>query len=290
MLANGDEVQPRLAPQAILLPLIVILSIVTSGCATRQPTPTPQVRAPNRFIYVSAQGLPGECYRDLGMLKFSEPFAQASIDQDGTAAANRLRSLALDDYPDTVDAVINVRSAQNDIGTLVTVSGEAVELLNHETAACMLRKMPGVINNTAAIAAGGMAGTLAGGLITNRVEGAMAGAGVGGAAVGTYELNQSQLREQARKQEIRKQLIEQQQQIVHLQAERTHLRQCQQQEMSLADCDAEPTVPAEASNTAANINWQASSFELDKQIQEQQDYISQLQSEVSNLRRQMGGY
>ncbi|MGH7916915.1 MAG: hypothetical protein ACREQE_05555 [Candidatus Binataceae bacterium] len=282
----------RSRPFIAAWPLTLIAALLIAGCASRQATPVAKTRAPNRFIYVSAQGLPGECYRDLGTLKFNESFADASVDQNGSTAANRLRSLALETYPDTVDAVIEVRSLQNDIGTTVTVTGEAVELQNHETTRCMLRKMPGVIDNTAAVAAGGIAGTLAGGLITNRVEGAMAGAGVGGAAVGSYELNQSRMRAQLQKNQIRHELVEQQRQILHLQSERTHLRQCQQQEMSLPDCDAEQgqNQTGVSAATDNSVNWQASQFELKKQIEEQSDYISQLQGQVSDLRLQMGGY
>ncbi|MGH8011973.1 MAG: hypothetical protein ACREQ4_05700 [Candidatus Binataceae bacterium] len=271
----------------------IIAGLLIAGCAARQAPSVVKTRTPNRFIYVSAQGLPGECYRDLGTLKFNESFGDASVDQNGSAAANRLRSLALETYPNTVDAVIDVRSLQNDIGTTVTVTGEAVELQNHETTRCMLRKMPGIIDNTAAVAAGGMAGTLAGGLITNRVEGAMAGAGVGGTAVGSYELNKSRMQAQLQKNQIRNELAEQQRQILHLQAERAHLRQCQQQEMSLADCDAEQVSQSQTGlGTAADesINSRASAFELKKQIEEQTGYISQLQGQVSDLRRQMGGY
>ncbi|MGH7934123.1 MAG: hypothetical protein ACREQN_13310 [Candidatus Binataceae bacterium] len=323
-----------------------VLAIVAFACASQRPPEPRQARSPNRFIYVSAQNLPGQCYSDLGGLQFDEPFTDAAIDPDGTQAAKRLRALALDRYPNSADAVVNVRTRQNDIGTTVTVMGEAVELVNHDTVGCVARDMPGVIDNTAKLAAGGIVGTLAGGLITNRVEGTMAGAGIGVAGAASYELAQKQEREQRETVALKNQLANQRRQIIHLQAERARLHECQEQEIALADCsldqapaaqdnaqdnahqavavrdnsaqaapsrngaaqddtaaqdgvaqaDIQSTGGAQDNGGALNNNiaepaqFNATPFEIRRQIQEQRLYIGELQQKVAEQRRQMGGY
>jgi hypothetical protein len=96
-------------------------------------------RPANRYIYVTGQSLPGECYTDLGAIKIVQPYGEAAVDQDNSQARKRLRAAALSRYPADVDAVINVQSEQNDVGTEVIVTGEAVRLEDRHTAQCTLR-------------------------------------------------------------------------------------------------------------------------------------------------------
>ena len=72
------------------------------------------------------------------------------------------------------------------LGTIVTVTGEVVELQQGHTVECATRKAPGVLDRTLAVAAGGMLGAAAGALIPGAgTVGMMGGAAAGVATVGT---------------------------------------------------------------------------------------------------------
>jgi hypothetical protein len=142
--------------------LVFTVAAVAFACST-QPAPEPlDARSADRTIYISDKGLPGECYHDLGTLKFDEPFTDSVIDPDGTEMMKRLQSMALGKYPNYVDAVINVKSEDNSVGTDVTVTGEAIELVQHETVECAIRSMPAALNTSATIATGAAIGGMAG--------------------------------------------------------------------------------------------------------------------------------
>ena len=168
--------------------LFLATALIACACsAQRAPeAPAAPARAPDRFIYVSTGEVPSVCYHDLGGVTFTEPFTSAAMDGDGVQMATKLRAMAMEKYPDEADAVINVQTEQNSIGTIVTVKGEVVELQHGQTVECAMRKAPGVINTAAAIAAGGMLGAVAGGLVAGSATGAMVGGAVGVGAVGTY--------------------------------------------------------------------------------------------------------
>jgi hypothetical protein len=288
-LGSGDSLEVSLGRWLGLL----AVAALAAGCATQPPDTTsgPQARSSNRFIYVTTQDLPGECYRNLGVVKFDEPFTDATIDEDNSASAQRLRTLAMKNYPNDADAVIGVRKEQNDAGTMVTVTGQAVELQNHETVTCAIRKVPGVLDHSAALAAGGITGAALEGSLSGSVQGAETGAALGATGVAKYQLSDEQREAQAQEAEIKHHLDEQRSQINQLLAERSRLRECQQEELPLSDCklDENPTDQndsAKSSDTA----WNGSLYELEKQIQEQQVYIGQLEDQISDLRREMAGY
>lgn len=271
---------------------LLVVAALTAGCAPQatDTTPGPQSRSPGRFIYVTTQDLPGECYRNLGVVKFDEPFADAAVDEDNSASALQLRALALKNYPNDADAVIGVRKEQNDAGTVVTVAGQAVELQNHETVTCAIRGMPAVLDHSAAIAAGGIAGGALEGSLTSTVKGVETGAALGATGMAKYQLSDEQREAQVQEDEIKRHLGEQRRQINQLLAERASLRECQQEELPLSDCklDENPAnQPASAKNS--DTAWNGSLYELEKQIQEQQVYIGQLKDQISDLRRDLAG-
>ncbi|MGD0290311.1 MAG: hypothetical protein ABSC63_11745 [Candidatus Binataceae bacterium] len=204
--------------------------------------------------------------------------------------ANRLRALASKEYPRDADAVIGVNESDNDAGTATTVSGEAVEVVNHATVACVLRAMPPVVDAVARTAAGGMLGTLVGGLGTGTPQGAESGGYLGAAAAGTAALMTHRQNEMQQDQKVRDALVEQRQTITSLQDARARLHECMEEELPLARCDrgVEP-----ASNQGATVDksdepdWNASRFDLEKQSQMQQDYIAKLRGQIDDLKQQM---
>ena len=67
----------------------------------------------------------GKPYNKLGELKYSEPFTPDAI--DAAKMQDRLKKMALEKYPDTVDAVIKEDSEVSADGSTETVSAEAIQ-------------------------------------------------------------------------------------------------------------------------------------------------------------------
>jgi hypothetical protein len=67
----------------------------------------------------------GKPYNKLGELKYTEPFTPDAI--DSAKMQDRLKAMALQKYPDTVDAVIKEDSEVSADGSTVTVSAEAIQ-------------------------------------------------------------------------------------------------------------------------------------------------------------------
>jgi hypothetical protein len=67
----------------------------------------------------------GKPYTKLGELKYTEPFTPDAI--DAAKMQDRLKAMALQKYPDTVDAVIKEDSEVSPDGSTVTVSAEAIQ-------------------------------------------------------------------------------------------------------------------------------------------------------------------
>ena len=202
---------------------------------------------------------------------------------------NRLRALALKQYPNDADAVINVDAANNEAGTATTVSGEVVEVQDHTTAACMLRDTPPVIDGAAQSAVGGMLGTLAGGLITGSPQAAEGGGVLGATAAGSIAVIQHRQAVEQQAQDTRATLADQQQTIVSLQKARAQLTECKEEETPLSQCGnvqsaANQTAPPD---TPDEPDWSASQFDLEKQVEIQQDYIAKLQAQIGDLKHDM---
>jgi Skp family chaperone for outer membrane proteins len=276
--------------------LFVATALIVCACsAQRAPeAPPAPARAPDRFISVSAGDVPSVCYHDLGGVSFTEPFTDAAMDGDGVQMATRLRALAMEKYPDEADAVLNVQTEQNSIGTIVTVTGEVVELHQGRTVECAMRKAPGVMNTAAAIAAGGLLGAVAGGLITGGTTGMMGGGAVGAGSVGTYMAVKEHLKTQREQAQLKSLLDTQQTEIAHLLAKRSSLRKCAADEIPYANCKIDDTIAAASDSAkpadAPSYETEQQQFELQKQIQEQRAYIQKLRDQVFELQQQLGGY
>jgi Skp family chaperone for outer membrane proteins len=277
--------------------LFLATALIVCACSSQHAPQAPAApsRAPDRFIYVSAQDVPSECYHDLGGVTFTEPYTSAAMDGDGVQMATKLRALAIEKYPDEADAVINVQTQQNDIGTIVTVTGEVVELHQGHTVECAMRKAPGVLDRTLAVAAGGMLGAAAGAMIPGAgTAGIMGGAAVGVGTVGTYTAvtqHRETLREQA---QLKSLLATQQSEITRLLAKRSSLQKCADDDVPLANCKISDTITAasDSSKSASDPSYETEQpqFELQKQVQQQQGYIRKLRDQVFELQQQLGGH
>jgi hypothetical protein len=66
------------------------------------------------------------------------------------------------------------------------------------------------------------------------------------------------------------------------------LQQCLEEEVPISSCEiAKTQVVQDAPGSETVNNFSASSFELQKQIQEQQTYIGQLRQQIGDIREQM---
>jgi len=277
--------------------LLLATAVAVCSCSAQRPpeaAPAP-ARASDRFIYVSAGEVPSVCYHDLGGVSFTEPFTSAAMDGDGVQMATKLRALAIEKYPDEADAVIKVQTQQNDVGTIVTVNGEVVQLQQGHTVECAMRKAPGVLDRAAAVAAGGMFGAAVGAMIPGAgTAGMMGGAAAGMATVGTYMAVEQHRETQGEEAQLKSQLVSQQSEIAHLLAKRSSLQKCADDDVALADCKASDTIAAatDSAKRADDPSYETeqSQFDLQKQIQEQQNYILKLRDQVFELQQQLGAY
>ncbi len=265
---------------------LMAILLLAAACASQAETP--RAANPNRYIYVTGENLSEQCNRDQGPIVGMEPFAQATVEAGDSTMANRLRALALKEYPRDADAVIGVHTDDNDAVTAINVSGEAVEVEDHATVACAMRDMPPVIDGAAQTAAGGVVGTIVGGVANGTSQGAEGGGAFGAVSAGSYEMISHQQNEAQQDQDLHDALVQQRQTIASLQEERARLNECKEEELSQAQCGS---VQA-ASNQAApdqsdQPDWSASRFDLEKQSQMQQDYIGKLQGQIDDLKQQM---
>lgn len=268
---------------------LLALPMLIAACSSQA---APQRAAnPNRYIYVTGENLSEQCYRDLGPISVTEPYAQATFEAGDSTLADRMRALALKQYPAEADAVIGVNSSDNEAGTETTVKGEVVEVQDHATPACVLRAMPPVIDGAAQSAAGGMLGTLVGGLATGTPQAAEAGGVMGAAAAGSIAVIQHHEEQQQKTQFTHDTLVQQQETIVALQKERAQLNECKEEETPLSQCGSVESTSGEAAapDKTDEPEWDGSQFDLEKQIEMQQDYIAKMHAQISGLKQEMRG-
>jgi hypothetical protein len=283
---------------------IAVMTLLCA-CATSAgsaPKPTPAVAQHEGHIYVTGGSLPGSCYQDLGQITLNEPYAQ-SVVESPDAQAQQLRELARKQYGSNVGAVVNVHDHQNEAGTAVAITGEAVQLQNHETVACAVRDMPAVVDSASAAAAAGIVGTVVGGLSQSggSVYGAEAGGAFGAAAGAGMEVAKRRQQEQAREAFISDRLQQQQTEIAQLYQQLAKLigQQCDSEELSEQECEQRITAveqqlgqtreppqtftPNNKPGDSANAD-ETSEFEILNRMQEQQEVIDQLERRIAQIR------
>jgi hypothetical protein len=301
-LADGKRRRQIVGWDARRLCFIVITLFY--ACAASRGSPTQTAVAPGQpqgHIYVTSSGLNGDCYEDLGQVAVTESFAQSVVEADDSQA-QRLRELAREKYSSNVDAIINVHQQQNDAGTAVKITGEAVHLRNHETVACVARDMPGVVDSAAAASAGGIVGTVVGGLAVNggSVYGAEAGGAMGASAAAGIEMAKHRQQQQAEEAFIGDRLQQQQNEIERLDEQLSQLiqQQCNNEELSAQDCDQRVAAVqqeiAKTNEAAQELSSPAAAsaskaaptdFQVRNRIQEQQEIIDQLELRIAQMKR-----
>jgi hypothetical protein len=283
--------------------LTVIATTMLYACSTSHgslQTPAPALAQSESHIYVTSGGLNGDCYQDLGQLTLNESFAQ-SVVEAGDLQAQRLRELAREKYSSKVDAIINVREQQNDAGTAVEITGEAVHVQNHQTITCAARGIPGIVDSAGVAAAGGMIGTVIGGLAGGSVNGAEAGGAIGTATGAGIELAKHRQQQHAEEAFISDRIEQQRNEIAYLYQQLAKLieQQCNTEELSEQDCNqriarvrqqiAKTDESAQGSElpgrAASASNGATTEFQIRNRIQEQQEIINQLQQRIAQIKQ-----
>jgi len=267
------------------------------------PKPAPADAQYEGHIYVTSGGLNGDCYKDLGQITFNESYVQ-SVVVSADSQAQQLRQLARKEYGSKVEAVINVQQHQNEAGTAVKITGEAVHLQNHETMACAARAMPPVLDSASAAAGGGIFGTVIGGLAVSggSVYGAEAGGAMGAAVAAGNEITKHQQQQRAEEAFVSDRLEQQRNQIAQLYQQLAKLigQQCDSEELSEQECEqritavqqqlAQTAEPAQTSAPSTQLGnsggaGPTSQFGLLNRIQEQQEIIDQLEQRIAKMRQ-----
>jgi hypothetical protein len=118
-----------------LLPFVAIgLAIMLAGCGAIEAERNAQEAKKQEFItrvdtahvWVTTDAPPpGKPYQVLGELSYSEPFSPDAIEE--SAITDKLKKMALQKWPDTIDAVVKVNQDVSADGATVTVKGEAIQ-------------------------------------------------------------------------------------------------------------------------------------------------------------------
>lgn len=275
------------------------------ACATSHDSasnPPPAAAQHEEHVFVTTGSLDETCYQDLGQIDLTEAYAQFVV-ASPDSQAQQIRELAQKDYGTRVEAVIDVREHQNDVGTAVDITGEAVQLRNDTTVACAARGMPEVLDSASAAAAGGIVGTLIGGLSQSggSVYGAEAGGAFGASAVAGSEIAKRRKEQQSQEAFISDRLEQQRKEIAELYQQLTKLigQQCDNEELSEQECEQRITRIQQQlpQTTTAQISEQSSKpanaagtepisqFAVLNRVQEQQEVIDQLQHRIAEIRQ-----
>ena len=287
--------------------IAAIALTISCGCAAKHPSATSFTAHPSAalqpaqsdtHIYVTSGDLNGTCYQDLGPVSVDETYSQ-SVVESPDLQAEQLRKQAREKFDSKANAVIKVHEQQNEAGTAVTITGQAVRLENHPTVACAARGMPAVADTAAAAAGGGIVGTVIGGLAGDSVYGAEAGGAIGATAGAGMEIAKHRQEKQAQEAFIGDRLEQQRKQITQLYQKLAKLigQQCDAEELTEEDCEhrlvtvqqeiAKTDPPVGGSNLSANSNKSgsgvATDFEVRNRIQEQQEIINKLERQIAQM-------
>ena len=118
----------------ILTLLAVGLALGISGCAAVEAARSAEVEKQKSFehrvdtahIWVTTQAAPaGKPYSTLGELNYTEPFSPDAIDE--AQINNRLKKIALEKWPDMIDAIVDENQTTSADGSQITVTAKAIK-------------------------------------------------------------------------------------------------------------------------------------------------------------------
>jgi hypothetical protein len=113
--------------------MAVGLALSASACAAMEASRASEVakqqevthRMDVAHVWVTTEGPPaGKPYNKLGDLSYTEPFSPDAIDEAKITA--KLKQMAMEKWPDTIDAIVDENQAVSPDGATITVTGKAI--------------------------------------------------------------------------------------------------------------------------------------------------------------------
>ena len=114
--------------------LAVELALGISGCAAVEAARSAEVEKQKSFehrvdtahIWVTTQAAPaGKPYSTLGALNYTEPFSPDAIDE--AQINDKLKKIALEKWPDMIDAIVDENQTTSSDGSQITVTAKAIK-------------------------------------------------------------------------------------------------------------------------------------------------------------------
>ena len=118
----------------ILTLLAIGLALGTSSCAAVDAARSERVekqmafehRVDTAHVWVTTGAPPaGKPYSTLGELSYTEPFSPEAIDE--AKISDKLKKIALEKWPDMIDAIVNENQTVSADGSQITVTGKAIQ-------------------------------------------------------------------------------------------------------------------------------------------------------------------
>ena len=118
----------------ILTLLAIGLALASSGCAAVDAARSERVekqmafehRVDTAHVWVTTGAPPaGKPYSTLGELSYTEPFSPDAIDE--AKISDKLKKIALEKWPDMIDAIVNENQTVSADGSQITVTGKAIQ-------------------------------------------------------------------------------------------------------------------------------------------------------------------
>ena len=118
----------------ILTLLAIGLALASSGCAAVDAARSERVekqmafehRVDTAHVWVTTGAPPaGKQYSTLGELSYTEPFSPDAIDE--AKISDKLKKIALEKWPDMIDAIVNENQTVSADGSQITVTGMAIQ-------------------------------------------------------------------------------------------------------------------------------------------------------------------
>ena len=118
----------------ILSLLAIGLALGLSACGAMEAARQEQVQKQQVFehrvdmahIWVTTESPPpGKPYSELGELSYTEPFSPDAIDE--AKISDKLKKMAFDKWPDTIDAIVNENQTVSADGSQISVTAKAIK-------------------------------------------------------------------------------------------------------------------------------------------------------------------
>jgi curli biogenesis system outer membrane secretion channel CsgG len=124
------------------------LSACASVTASRQEAEVKQKEVTHRMdmahIWVTTEAPPaGKPFTELGQLTYTEPFTPDAIEE--AQIKERLKKMAFEKWPDTIDAVVDENQTISADGAQVTVTGKAIQYESSVDRAMMHKMNEGMV-------------------------------------------------------------------------------------------------------------------------------------------------